>query len=129
MTTSLLKLAERCEGLTGPDRETECRVWLAATKPKLSYDVAFAGCKDLSLWQAPSYTASLDAAMTLAKGLERFGGPAGILREAMDRLHSAIQRTLPGTVTALDPTAYREALARFFVAASLRALAVEGGEG
>jgi hypothetical protein len=63
---TLLELAERCEQATGPDRELDCRIWLAATGG-LSFELGHAVVPDLGQWQAPAYTASLDAAMTLSR--------------------------------------------------------------
>jgi hypothetical protein len=108
----LLALADRCEKATGPDRELECRIWCALNGH--TFDLCKQVVGDLSKWEvAPAYTASLDAAMTLASNPEfrQFGGPLGLLREAMDRLFRA--------------KADDDALARFLTAASLRALATQ----
>jgi hypothetical protein len=72
---------------------------------------------------APAYSSSLDAAMQLVRGQEWCGGAPGLLREAMDRLYAV---AFAGRV---DPDAYREALARFFTAACLRAIAAGEDEG
>jgi hypothetical protein len=78
MTTSLLKLAERCEGLTGPDRETDEAIERALPPtdariqlPSLWNERAakFHGSRigeyDGDDYIPAAYTASLDAAMSL----------------------------------------------------------------
>lgn len=59
----LQRLVERIEAASGPDRELDCRIWCAISGP--TFDVAVAVVPDFSQWQAPFYTASIDAAMTL----------------------------------------------------------------
>lgn len=108
--SAYLEYAERCEQATGPDR-------------RLDADIAYG--KNALDWlseahHAPRYTASLDAAMTLADRLGGYGGASGLLREAMDRLWQA---DFNGRLDhpARTPRAYRESLARFLTAACLRA--------
>lgn len=74
---------------------------------------------------AAKFTASLDAAVTLANGLSLFGGAAGLLRHAMDNMSA-----LPVMLSTMAPDEYAQTLARFFTAACLRALAHnnEGGK-
>jgi hypothetical protein len=59
--SALLELAERCEQATGPDRRLDSGIWYAVVErldPGVRRDRDMVG-----RW--PSYTASLDAAMTL----------------------------------------------------------------
>jgi hypothetical protein len=104
----MLALADRVESLTGPDREVDARIqnsvfgwhkWASDT-PWIASDEGL-----------PAYTASLDAAMSLASDptLEQFGGSLGILRWAMDMLERA--------------KADAPALPRYVTAAALRARA------
>ena len=62
-SSSLLALAERVEGLDGPDREVDCRIWAALNGG--GFDTYAAVVPDFGQWRALYYTASLDAAMTL----------------------------------------------------------------
>jgi hypothetical protein len=131
----LLAMAGRVEGATGPDREIACLIheWL---NPELTPEkrVMYYGEPTLEyalsdgVWtgKKADFTSSLDAAMTLAEGLEQFGGVAGMLREAMDRLWRA---RFYGPFASPPDTAatYGQALARFFVAACLRAHAASVG--
>lgn len=61
--SDLIKLAERCEQATGPDRELECRIWIAFQP--FDFQTARLVVEDLEQWVAPRYTASIDAALTL----------------------------------------------------------------
>lgn len=64
MTSSPLKeLADKVEAASGPDRELECRIW--AAQKGGGFDTYRAVVPDFGQWQAPAYTASIDAAMTL----------------------------------------------------------------
>ena len=136
----LVELAERCEQASGPDRELDAVIAVAirwhpygTTHWLARYDREFFAFDDGFIkkinstdyrneplpgggWDVPEFTASLDAAMTLASHpeIKQFGGPAGIIREAMDRLYAS------GGALA---ERYSEALARFVTAASLRARA------
>jgi len=61
MPEELLRLAERVEGLDGPDREVDAAIWYAVFErprpgDKIDKDI-------IGKW--PRYTASMDAAMTL----------------------------------------------------------------
>ena len=98
--TELEKLAARVEALTGACRETDVAIARALGR--------FVGIR--------KYTASLDAAMTLAfdKRIAQFGGSLAMLRQAMGMLEKA------------DATA--DALSRYVTAASLRALAAQEKE-
>lgn len=54
MTSPLLLLAEKVEGLEGPDREVDCEILAAVARTDNG-----------PVFAAPAYTASLDAAMSL----------------------------------------------------------------
>lgn len=140
--SALLELGSRCEAASGPDRELDGWIWarvkqgekyLVGHRPgrfpqepiygerldvmrKLTADPS--GAADYI--GAPLFTSSVDAAMSLASGLEEFGSVSGLLREAMDRIYLS---TFPKGDLYADPQAYREVLARFFTAACLRARA------
>jgi hypothetical protein len=58
---TLLELAERCEKATGPDVDLD-----------LDISEATGGWKALATWKGVSYTASLDAAMTLVPDGQNF---------------------------------------------------------
>jgi hypothetical protein len=60
--SALLELAERCEQATGPSFALDAAIWCAIN------DVPFIErrVRDFERGQTPRYTASLDAAMTLA---------------------------------------------------------------
>lgn len=89
MTSSLLDLAARVERLTGPCRETDCLIFesrhrLLTPERRGMIDGEPTGQYfningDLLPEVAPAYTASLDAAMTLARNN----------REAMLMIHAA----------------------------------------
>jgi hypothetical protein len=59
----LTALAERVMGLSGADREVDCRAWCA--KQDSDFALFARIVPDFLQWQAPFYTASLDAAMSL----------------------------------------------------------------
>lgn len=150
-TSDLLDgLAERVEAARGPDRKLDLEVSVA-----VNFRGVFAG--DLLdrwgggwRWGAggdhierqlpdgktrglldpaqfvPGWTSSLDAAMTLASGTDGYHTPDELLREAMERMWKASIRL---AINYLDTQAYREALARFFTAACLRAAASKAREG
>lgn len=61
---TLLALAERCEKASGADRELDCRIW--STFNGGGFDTYRTVVPDLRQWRAAYYTASLDAALTLA---------------------------------------------------------------
>ncbi|CAB4137301.1 hypothetical protein UFOVP319_22 [uncultured Caudovirales phage] len=56
-------IAARIEAATGPDRELDCRIWAMHTGG--NFDTYRAVVPDFGQWQAPYYTASIDAAMML----------------------------------------------------------------
>ena len=131
MKDELTALAERVQALTGPCDEVDAMIFMALRrpdwreskpwkktngwfKPNNARD-AFAyffhdgmGGRTTSI---PRYTASLDAAMTLAtdERITRFGGPLGMVRWAMEMLERA--------------GAPADALPRYVTAAALLALA------
>lgn len=124
--TPFHELAARVEAATGVDRELDQEIALAVgwyppgVDPRLYKDDK---TNALYAHRTPAYTASLDAAMGLATGLERFGGVGGMLREAMDRMYA-----LPVMLSQMSPDEYRTTLARYFTAAALRARALTQGE-
>jgi hypothetical protein len=63
---TLLELAERCEKATGPDFDLSFAIWQAAIEPIAPSS------------RQPDYTASLDAAMTLANG---YGGEVTFFKD------------------------------------------------
>ena len=138
VNNDMISLAERCEAAAGKDRDLD---WLLHRErhAKLIDDTTYCyfGPEKDGRWLtyrmphrwpwsralAPRYTKSIDAAMTLATDpcLRKFGGPSGMLREAMDRLGSRFalhMRRWPNGEN------YGEWLARFICAASLRARAL-----
>ena len=124
---TLMELAERVEKATGPDTAIDRDIAFALDLPDIDEfgcAQSWSGlCYDGTRWGdraklvAPKFSASLDAAMMLAEGLERFGGAAGILREALDRMWPIV------AMSDLSVEEYRQTLARQFTAASLKALA------
>jgi hypothetical protein len=135
MTTALTALAERCEAATGPDRELDCRI-AAAAHPTMAGDLCVVGPPTYEperyfshhvgidwigydlLNNAPTYTASLDAAMTLVpRGYVWAGG-------IDDKFQPLMAVALPD---AEEPSGFSEAAtpALALCAASLRALAGE----
>ena len=56
-------IIDKLERADGPDRELDCRIW--CTLGPVPYDHAIQVVPDHSQWVAPTYTASIDAAMTL----------------------------------------------------------------
>lgn len=63
-------LIERVEAATGPDRELDCEIAIAAGAVPDDMERSFhpnvwRGIYDNRSWRAPEYSASLDAAMTL----------------------------------------------------------------
>jgi hypothetical protein len=121
-----MELAARCEAAEGPDRELDASIWLAttegATRERWDYTHKATGklchmdeTRDASrhLITVPYYTASIDAAMTLAvKGISA----ADVLRHAITRCSRY------GALT------FIEALPRFVTAEWLRALAQQENE-
>jgi hypothetical protein len=103
MTDELMALAERAEALTGPCRETDEAIYASKTA---SFPV---GARSV---EPPAYTASLDAAMTLAEDAMQ----SDVLRDAIVKL------SLDGWFTGR----YAETLARYVTAAALRARATLG---
>lgn len=70
MTTNknaLTSLAERCEAATGPDRELDADIWGMTQGVPLKYLASWRANAPhaVNLEDAPAYTASFDAAMTL----------------------------------------------------------------
>jgi len=79
MTDKLLELAERCEKATGPDRELDCEIAVAAlgffvAEPRYKGDVRYCYKDSEGVTHQPgnagdmlarAFTASLDAALTL----------------------------------------------------------------
>lgn len=61
--TDLLALAERCEQATGPDRELDARI--EAALAEADFDALANDGVHVRDWNAPAYTASIDAAMSL----------------------------------------------------------------
>jgi hypothetical protein len=141
----LLELADRAEGASGPSGHLDTQIFIlldpdaqhiVGQKPGRFPQEPIYGPRS-TFWDwaldesveppeigaVPAFTSSLDAAMTLADGLQRFGGVPGLLREAMDRV-----TTLPVMVSQIPPAEYAGLLARYFSAASLRALASQGGD-
>ena len=67
---TLIELAERCEAATGPDREIDAAIVIAADTAPADMELAFGigwwrGIYDDRHWLAPAYTASLNDAITL----------------------------------------------------------------
>ncbi len=70
MTANLTDLADRVARLTGPDREVDAAIAVAAKVVPHDFEPAFEpgywrAMYDNRHWYAPEYTASIDAAMTL----------------------------------------------------------------
>lgn len=57
------ELIARIESATGPDRELDCRIWCAVERQ--NFDVCRQVVPNFGEWLAPSYTASIDAALSL----------------------------------------------------------------
>jgi len=125
MNAEILALAERVERATGPDRELECRAWLAVKSPGASFNVAQLVVPDLSQWQAPAYTASLDAAMLLVP--PNWDWSTGTADQGKDghAFLKACDNPSARVLMAIEVDAFTPALA--LVAACLRAIAA--GEG
>lgn len=69
MSDDLLKLAARCESATGPDRELDALIQASAVLTGLGQFKTAQAWADAAIaqrWNVPRYTASLDAATTLA---------------------------------------------------------------
>lgn len=136
----LVGLAERVEKATGPSRELDFEIALAIGFT-LRSPTALERLIEKREWVKPDgsrtswregdphfpvcCTGSLDAAMTLANDpiLLKFGGPSGLIREAMDRLSQKFALHMRHWPADQD---YPSWLARFIVAASLRARASVG---
>ena len=130
MTDDLIKLAERVEALSGPDFQVEADIALATglfvrerrgkDQKEWYYPVGEGVRRSTSPYgyrdRLPRYTASLDAAMTLAEN----SGYAGLLLLAA---HNAIAERFARECLTTDE--YRTALARAFCAAALRARGAE----
>lgn len=56
-------LITRLESADGPDRELDCRIWCAMRGA--DFDLYSQVVPNFNEWQAPRYTASIDAALTL----------------------------------------------------------------
>lgn len=104
--SDLKELIERIRALTGPDRETDVRIALAVgwdirgvsemsfseMTERFGFDWALETATEYnSIYNTlPSYTASVDAALLTAKGIDpeaRFGRAVGILNWAVEMLH------------------------------------------
>jgi hypothetical protein len=104
-----LELAERCEKATGPDRALDWEIHCCN------------GLEGVGAYGPhPTYTASLDAALTLVDDRDA----SGILHEAWSRLGDA--HALHVRFWKAEDGSYAQALARFVTAAALRAR--EGGK-
>ena len=122
----LLALAERVEGLNGPDRDTNEQILLA-----MGWSVVDRVLVDPSgnrVFSVPDYTASLDAAMSLVPE----GCAPGVYRRDSDDWASMIFG--PTWQTVADTRAKTAALVLTAAALRARALAtpintVSGGEG
>lgn len=57
------ELIARIEAARGPDRGLDCRIWCAVERQ--NFDVCQQVVPNFGEWLAPSYTASIDAALTL----------------------------------------------------------------
>jgi len=85
MTTKaqLTQLAERVMALSGPDREVDAAIWLWRAAPEwdnpLSPEEQMQWAREAA---KPAFTASLDAAMSLAPDRNR----AGVLYHAMEEI-------------------------------------------
>lgn len=140
--TTLIELAERCEKLAGPCRETDAGIWLAttpgATRRKSSYvhkatgrtcDVDETRAPGGLLIVVPSYTGSLDAALSLipagwTRAVDATAPEAGIDVDlyAPDDFSEPVKGTHPSSlVWDSKPVAASEYLAT--CAAALRARA------
>jgi hypothetical protein len=132
---TLLELAERVEGASGPDRDLDREVAFAIDLPdrdEFGCYQSWAGlCANGVRWgdqarlKAPAYTASIDAAMTLV--------PEGCFpdidcdpRNPTVEIQYLTDKTDNGLGALVVTSAATPALA--LVAASLRALAQRGGE-
>lgn len=80
MTEAIQNLIERCEKATGPDRELDHRIHGALGIVNAdgygaypSYE-AWVAASIANRWNAPAYTASIDAAVALAEGLSHRHG-------------------------------------------------------
>lgn len=118
--TGLIELAARVEAAEGPGRELDALIasalgWREVPNPTFAGGLVGRWYRaDGTLtdhYGVPHFTASLDAAMTLAGG-----DPYGVLFEAMVRC--------PGSET--DAAAFLRALPRHVTAAALRAHAAQG---
>lgn len=96
---NLIALAERCEKASGPDREADCLAWAVVHHggyewrdnvlyiPKLQVQVGAIDpgehSRNFSCWfrQIPTYTVSLDAAMTLVPEGRTFSVARRVLGE------------------------------------------------
>lgn len=58
-------LIARIESADGPDRELDCRIWCAIDVICRDFDLFSKVVPYFDQWQAPRYTASIDAALTL----------------------------------------------------------------
>lgn len=134
--TKLIELAERCMAAREPDRELDIEIALAQPEKFFNAGPYYDGAPDRigrideegersvpgngPDMLVPRYTASLDAAMTLIEGSGR--AVADFISQAALRLQSFPLYLMAGLE-------YREYLARFVVAAALRAhAAVPGSE-
>ena len=109
--TGLLELAERCERLEGPDWEVDEAIRIAFGFEKIC--VGDGLCVTEDDYEAPAYTASLDAAMMLAKD---FGGQITFFTDGTAKVY--LWQPYP---MAVDAKATTPALA--LCAAALRARA------
>lgn len=121
-------LAARVEALTGPDREVDAEIAVASKAVPYDMEPAFGagwwrGIYDNRHWQAPEYTASIDAAMTLVpEGWEAaiYSAPVGSDLNANVQIETEQMRQRPDFYP-LESIAKSPALA--LCAAALRAKA------
>jgi hypothetical protein len=113
MTSNLLELAARCEKATGLDREMEIAIAVA---------LEVGGKADVPI-NTPSFTASIDAALTLVPS----GWHLGILTECNenDGVHACLTENDEPCRDAVGDAA---TLPLALVAAALRARASQGAE-
>ncbi len=125
---NLETLAVRCEEATGPDAKldadialatgyAQCRRRTAESNHRLPVENQFGHG-----FFPPSYTASLDAAMTL---LAHSRTPSEIMYDAMQRMGNAFSLHICFWKTT---ESYGQTLARFVTASALRALATDQSE-
>lgn len=145
---ALMGLAERVEGLSGPDREVDALVAIALAKPpanafrpSAAEDVGTFSVGGYGFWTCEHYTASLDAALKLVPEGAHYGlghdanGPmvgwAWVRLKAADGWHEVHSPERMG-FRHVEPWPQSPALALTTAALRARALAhsaEQGGEG